>query len=168
MNIGQKIKDLRKSNSKSQEDLAEDLGVSRQTINRWEKDNAQPNIENIKLLCSIFGLSADYFFDSEICQSDKEIAASADMPKKRAGQKVLIVIAVINGLLLLVGLFFSTLFGSVVFSPNVGDRVVGTDGIQMTSFIVTMVITVICFIAEAALIIFIIKKAKSKPKLTQK
>ena len=45
MTIGQKIYNLRKLADLSQESLAEKLGVSRQTISKWERDECQPELD---------------------------------------------------------------------------------------------------------------------------
>ena len=54
--IGEKIYNLRKEKCISQEKLAEILNVSRQTVSRWETDSARPTEQNIKSLCSVFGV----------------------------------------------------------------------------------------------------------------
>lgn len=161
MTIGEKIKTLRKSNKKSQEDLASDLGVSRQTINKWETNKARPNTENVKLLCSIFGLSADYFLESEISVAESEVAASTSLPRKGTKRMVLVICSLIDGLMFLVGALFSVIFGSVVFSPNTGDKVVGTDNIEMAGFIVILILTVLFLVAEVLLLMNIFKKKRN-------
>lgn len=44
MNLGNKIMTLRKKNNLSQEDLAEKVGVTRQTISKWELEETTPDI----------------------------------------------------------------------------------------------------------------------------
>ena len=48
MDLGNKILKLRKEKGYSQEDLAEKLGVTRQTISNWELGSTQPNLEQLK------------------------------------------------------------------------------------------------------------------------
>ena len=50
---------LRKLNQLSQEDLAEKVDVSRQTISKWETGESVPDIEKSKLLAEIFGVTLD-------------------------------------------------------------------------------------------------------------
>lgn len=57
--IGEKIKQMRKDKGYSQEKLAEALGVSRQAVTKWENDTGIPDIENIISLAKIFGISTD-------------------------------------------------------------------------------------------------------------
>lgn len=50
---------LRKINHMSQEDLAEKVDVSRQTVSKWETGESLPDIEKCKLLADIFGVTLD-------------------------------------------------------------------------------------------------------------
>ena len=60
MNLGERIRILRKKNNLSQEQLAEKLNVSRQAISKWESNTAYPDISNLILLRDIFGVTLDY------------------------------------------------------------------------------------------------------------
>lgn len=62
LSIGQKIRELRKSKNISQEELGLEIGVSRQTVNKWETDIVRPNIDIIKLLCEYFNVKAVILF----------------------------------------------------------------------------------------------------------
>ena len=59
MTIGEKITNMRNSLGLSQEALADKLSVSRQSVSKWEMDQAQPQIDKILQLCELFGVSAD-------------------------------------------------------------------------------------------------------------
>ncbi len=59
MTIGQKITHLRTAMDISQEALADKLSVSRQSVSKWEMDQAQPQIDKILQLCELFNISAD-------------------------------------------------------------------------------------------------------------
>ena len=59
MTIGEKITHLRNAKGMSQETLADKLSVSRQSVSKWEMDQAQPQIDKILLLCEIFNISTD-------------------------------------------------------------------------------------------------------------
>ena len=56
MNIGQNIMSLRKSAKLSQEQLAEKMGVTRQTISNWELDESSPDLKQGKELSKIFNV----------------------------------------------------------------------------------------------------------------
>lgn len=63
MTLGEKIKDLRKKANISQEQLAEKVGVSRQAVTKWENDTSLPDIENSKIIASLFNISLDELLD---------------------------------------------------------------------------------------------------------
>lgn len=59
MKIGNKINQLRKLSGMTQEQLAEKLNVSRQTISKWESDSTSPDLESIVKISRIFHVSLD-------------------------------------------------------------------------------------------------------------
>ena len=65
MEIGSRIHELRKNHKLSQEQLAEKVGVSRQTISKWELGETAPDIKQAKLLSQIFGVSLDELTDND-------------------------------------------------------------------------------------------------------
>lgn len=67
MIIGRNIFELRKEKGISQEELANLLEVSRQTVSQWENGQTQPNIDNLLRLKEIFGVSVD-----EMLKNDSE------------------------------------------------------------------------------------------------
>ena len=63
INIGLTIKNLRKQSNLTQEELAEKLGVSIQTVSRWETDTNYPDISMLPVLAEVFGVTIDEIFD---------------------------------------------------------------------------------------------------------
>lgn len=59
MNLGEKIQLLRKNAGLSQEELAEKIYVTRQSVSLWEQNKSQPSIDNVSMLCEVFKISAD-------------------------------------------------------------------------------------------------------------
>ena len=59
MTLGKKIFNLRTAAHISQETLAEKLEVSRQSVSKWEIDQAVPQIDKVLLLCELFSVSCD-------------------------------------------------------------------------------------------------------------
>ncbi|MDE5587494.1 MAG: helix-turn-helix domain-containing protein [Bacilli bacterium] len=59
MGIGEKLLDLRKSKHLSQEEVADKLNVSRQTVSKWETDQSMPDFDKIAPLCELYEISAD-------------------------------------------------------------------------------------------------------------
>ena len=66
MNLGNKIMTLRKKNNLSQEDLAEKVGVTRQTISKWELEETTPDINQAKKLSVIFNISLDELVNNDV------------------------------------------------------------------------------------------------------
>ncbi|MCM1365103.1 MAG: helix-turn-helix domain-containing protein [Faecalibacterium sp.] len=60
MTIAERIQSLRKSRGLSQEELAEQIGVSRQAVSKWESDQSMPDIDKIMAISDFFGVSTDY------------------------------------------------------------------------------------------------------------
>lgn len=65
MKIGNKIKNLRIENKMTQEELANELYVTRNAISKWENDKGLPNIDSLILLTKIFNISLDSLFSNE-------------------------------------------------------------------------------------------------------
>jgi transcriptional regulator with XRE-family HTH domain len=66
MILADKIIDLRKRAGMSQEELAEKLGVSRQSISKWEGAQSIPDMNKILALANLFGVSTDYLLKDEM------------------------------------------------------------------------------------------------------
>lgn len=66
MILANKILSLRKNNGWSQEELAEKMNVSRQSISKWESAAAIPDINRILELANLFGVSTDYLLKDEL------------------------------------------------------------------------------------------------------
>ena len=73
MNVGQKIKELRQENGLTQEDLAEQLGVSFQAISRWENGTTYPDITLLPIIANMFDVTIDYLLDMESLKKDEEL-----------------------------------------------------------------------------------------------
>lgn len=65
MTLGQKITNLRKARGMTQEELSESIGVTRQTISKWELDTSTPDLDYLCKLCDLFGVTADYLIRPE-------------------------------------------------------------------------------------------------------
>ncbi len=66
MILADKIIELRKKAGYSQEELAEKMGVSRQSVSKWEGALSIPDLDKILLLSEIFGVSTDYLLKDEM------------------------------------------------------------------------------------------------------
>lgn len=70
MKLNEKIVYCRKRAGLSQEALAEKIGVSRQAVSKWETGDAEPEINKLKMLCAVFGVSADWLLSEEEPQEE--------------------------------------------------------------------------------------------------
>ena len=64
--LGDKIYDLRMSNKLSQDYLAIQVGVTRQTISKWEANASQPKSDKLRQLCKAFNVEMNYLMPTEI------------------------------------------------------------------------------------------------------
>lgn len=65
MTIAERIQSLRKARGLSQEELAEQVGVSRQAVGKWEAGQSQPDLDKVIALSGFFGVSCDYLLKGE-------------------------------------------------------------------------------------------------------
>ena len=76
MILADKIINLRKKAGWSQEDLAEKLGVSRQSVSKWEGAQSVPDMDKVLRLSRIFGVSTDYLLKDEIEECEPSFQSS--------------------------------------------------------------------------------------------
>ena len=72
MKLSEKICYCRKKSGKSQEALAEQLGVSRQAVSKWETGEAEPELKKLRLLAEVFGVSTDWLLSDEEPQEEEK------------------------------------------------------------------------------------------------
>ncbi len=78
MILADKLYQLRTRSGLSQEELAEKMNVSRQSISKWESANSIPSMDKIVELSKIYGVSTDYLLIDEIEEIPGEIVANLD------------------------------------------------------------------------------------------
>ena len=104
MEIGKKIMDLRKKQGLSQEELAEKVGVARQTISKWELGETSPDLKQSKELSKIFNVSLDELTDNDI---KDVLVAKTSNTEKLAGiilklMKVIVILIIVVPILLVI------------------------------------------------------------------
>jgi len=60
MNIADRIQHLRKQKGYSQEELADKVGVSRQSVSKWESEQSTPDLDKIVIMSELFEVTTDY------------------------------------------------------------------------------------------------------------
>lgn len=107
MNLGKKIVKIRKDNKMSQEDFAEILNVTRQTVSNWENSKNYPDIETLIQISDKFNISLDI-----LLKGDKEMIKNIDM-KVNNHNKLKTLVIVLSVILLAV---ISFIVGSKVYN----------------------------------------------------
>ena len=110
MELGKQIYELRKKANLSQEQLAEKVGVSRQTISKWELGETAPDIKQAQLLSQIFNVSLD-----ELTGNDtKEVIYEKVSNTERLAGIVITILKVI-GILIIVSII-ATVISIIAFT----------------------------------------------------
>lgn len=74
MNFSEKLKEIRKKEGISQEQLAEKIGVSRQAITKWETGKGLPDVENMVIIAEIFKTTIDELLIDSVTKAAPEIS----------------------------------------------------------------------------------------------
>ena len=85
LDIGSRIIELRSARGLSQEALANELGLSRQAVSRWERGEALPDTENLIALADLFGVTLDELVRPQVAPAAGSVQQSA---APAAGSKV--------------------------------------------------------------------------------
>lgn len=98
MELYVQIKKYRKENGLSQEELAEKIYVSRQTISNWENDKSYPDIKSLVLMSETFGVSLDQLVKGDLEKMKSKIDAQeyADFSRDSTVLTVLFILLVIT------------------------------------------------------------------------
>ena len=141
MKFGDNLKSIRKSKKMSQEDLAERVNVSRQSVSKWETGEAYPEMNNILELCKIFNCKINDLVHkdmSDISSLDEEIVMKvAKLNEKKQKQvKVLShtisLIGKIGSIVLKVAIAF--VVASMVLMPYIASNIkVAEDKVTITN-----------------------------------
>lgn len=91
MKFGENLREIRKAKKMTQEQLAEKVGVSRQSVSKWENGEAYPEMNNILTLCDIFQCKINTLVNEsllDINSLDEEVKMSVVKLKKEKQKKV--------------------------------------------------------------------------------
>ena len=138
MEFNEKLQELRKSKSMTQEELAEALFVSRTAISKWESGRGYPNLDSLKELSRYFSVSIDEL----ICP--EEILSAAENEKKACLDRYLCLICSVLDIFMAL-LLFLPVFGNGADSPT-SVSLYGMTGISpwiRTVFAVLIALTVL-------------------------
>lgn len=114
MELGNKIKYYRGEKELSQEELAERVYVSRQTISNWENNKSYPDINSIVLLSEIFEISIDNLIKGDVEQMKEEIN-SEEVKKLNFYATMMAILMLVATILLMPMLIFIGLYGFIPY-----------------------------------------------------
>jgi len=114
MKPAEKIIALRKAKGMSQDELAEQLKVSRQAVSRWETGAAMPDAMNILQLSRLFGVTADYLLNDDY-RSDDDIPKIKDA-KADGFSQIMFFLIVLEVMILIIQFMCAVILKSAVFS----------------------------------------------------
>ena len=113
MNFNEKLMNLRKKEGLSQEELAEKLNVTRQTISKWELGQTSPDMEKLSEIAKIFNTSVDELLSEKEIETEPIKNDDEEKTSKRNGTIVVILIIALVCVLVTVGyLIFAKIFSS--------------------------------------------------------
>jgi len=132
MTLGEKLSKLRKEYNYTQEQLADILGVSRQSISKWESDIAYPETEKLIELGKLFECSMDYLLKDDVTEkTDTSVSESTFNEKvteiskkvmtdknKGKAKKILKIIGIILAVFLVVDIISMILYFCVLGTPH--------------------------------------------------
>ena len=86
MELGRQIRKYRNERTLSQEALAEQVFVSRQTVSNWENDKSYPDVKSLMLLSEVFGVSLDQLIKGDVEIMKEQINQIDQTDQKRFGR----------------------------------------------------------------------------------
>ncbi|MBO4293002.1 MAG: helix-turn-helix transcriptional regulator [Clostridia bacterium] len=95
MSLSENLQNLRKIKKMSQEELAEQLNVSRQAVSKWESGNGYPETEKIISICEIFDCSMDQLVKGKISSDIKSEKSNYDLIMTKAAKGISLGVAAI-------------------------------------------------------------------------
>lgn len=133
MKLSEKIYYYRKKMGKSQEGLAEELGVSRQAVSKWETGESEPELSKLRALAAAFGVTVDFLLSEDAPAPDAPAADNTAPPREnenartwvdalpgvlgrlvsRYGWLAGVYLAVVGGIITLMGIALFLITGSM-------------------------------------------------------
>ena len=127
MELGKRITEIRKQNNMTQEDLAETLHVTRQTISNWENGKSYPDLESLVLISKQFDISVDMML-----KEDSKMANAIDKNIKWANH--------LKIMPLIMGLYIWEFLVFEIFLDISLGLLIGAIALAVTSFVCSIMI----------------------------
>ena len=121
MSLGEKLLKLRKKKGLSQEEVADILHVTRQTVSKWETDQSMPDFDKVLPICNLYEISTEELFHDEVStvrEGEEVLEENTILDQNYNRKKALFTtVAVMLYILSVVVIIF---FSTVLRSPIVG------------------------------------------------
>ena len=151
-NLGERLFKLRRDKKLSQEEVAEKLNVTRQTISKWETDQSMPDFDKVVPLCELYGITTDELFielkRKETSKNTEFVIDSAE--KLKTSKKA-------KGIAVSIVLYFLGIVWIMISIPVM----------NMNPIVASAIFLLICGIATGIIIYVCIKYKKIKNKETE-
>ena len=152
MDISKRIYELRKKKQVSQEELANNLNVSRQAVSKWESNQTLPDLDKVVLMSEFFGVSTDYILTGKDKSAEYVLSTDKQMNKNWSTKKLGILVSLVS----LICIFILCILGSVIGGDyyETGDKNIELHGIRgflatynLTWLAILLILTVLVGIA---------------------
>ncbi len=125
--LSDNIKYYRKKSNLSQEELAEKIGVSRQSVSFWETGQTQPTLDNVVALSKTFNITSDMLLGNVNNTEPSQPEISDNSPNKKKNKTGIIVASAVICIILIASVLL------IVFNGNDGYGDESTDGVSRES-----------------------------------
>ncbi len=116
MSLGERLYELRKEKHLSQEQVAEQLNVTRQTISKWETDESKPDFDKIVPICNLYEISTEQLLTGNAKEEtiiEKKNEENQELKKKKA-------LFIVSGILCFFLAIMSVIIGEETLNLNEG------------------------------------------------
>ena len=125
-NFGNNLNRLRKKEGYSQEELANKLNVTRQTISKWELEQTTPDLKDLKKIANIFNISLDELI-SETNINEKKV-------KNKKTKNILLMIILLLIIIILLLLFINRIY-KILFIKNKIDAACNANNFSIEKYV---------------------------------
>ena len=94
MSLGERLYELRKSKNLSQEEVADKLNVTRQTVSKWETDESKPDFDKIVPICELYNINSEELLTGKKEEQVKEDSATKEDKELKKKKAIAITVAI--------------------------------------------------------------------------
>lgn len=94
MNIGERLLELRKQKGLSQEEVADQVGVTRQTVSKWEVGESKPDFDKIIPLCDLFSITTEELLRGEKGKEEQPVDKEDVYDRRKIKRKTAMVLSI--------------------------------------------------------------------------